>query len=204
MKNLKNPLKNNFLPKKIRIFLLIFIFISIGFGQNVFYYISAICIILFFLFYRQKKYLINYSKNCIVSPVSGRVKSVEHIAGEEIKGSKIILKTSILNNYSIVLPFEAKVKKLVKKNNNIESLFLDGKDINVKMHFKYKISFFRPRLVLEEGDYGMPGALIGFFPFGGTMEIYLKDKNDVNVATGDRVKFGKTFLIKQEAEAHDA
>ncbi len=52
----------------------------------------------------------------------------------------------------------------------------------------------RPSIWLKSGDRGRGGACFGYYPFGGTLLIYLPDNSDVLVFEKERVVPGQTVI----------
>ncbi len=155
------------------------------------------------------------TKGLIFAPANGRVKHIEHNVSHGIYGEQLI-EIQILvpwwKEMGISMPLSAEIKTLMvlkgqsffrymksdaiigSKEGKGVSLSLDNRGESVGMtFFKCKLGLW-PELIVMPGDRGGRRVNIGYFPFGGTVMLYLPKKYEILIKSNDDVLAGETIL----------
>lgn len=86
------------------------------------------------------------------------------------------------------------IEELGAKEGKGVSLALDNRGESVGLTFyKCKVGLW-PELMVMPGDRGGRRVNIGYFPFGGTVMLYLPKKYEILVKTNDEVTAGETIF----------
>lgn len=155
------------------------------------------------------------TKGLIFAPANGRIKHIEHNVSHGIYGEQLV-EIQILvpwwKEMGIYMPLSAEVKTLLvlkgqsffrymksdeiigSKEGKGVSLSLDnrGESIGITF-FKCKLGLW-PELIVMPGDRGGRRVNIGYFPFGGTVMLYLPKKYEILIKSNDEVLAGETIL----------
>jgi hypothetical protein len=206
--------------------LLIFAYLRLPIGLALF--ISFLAVVVFWSGRRNK---INFQETTrqdgeiYLSPIHGQVVSVrQHIpimGGPEF-GHEIRIVMSIWDEKGLYLPLSAEVAYLkatkgrrVSRDADDEHFYGPLDDVsrtdltlNSKSQTKTLLRFIdglycrRPSIWLKSGDRGRGAACFGYYPFGGTLLIYLPKESDVLVYVTEIVKPGLTVLaaIKEKSQ----
>ena len=134
------------------------------------------------------------------SPVTGTI--------TKIKDNQISITVSPWNEYGIFLPFQSEIINVQYSNYSNKKISLNRKEtpqsvllelqnkknVRVNIHF-FKFSYsLLPQLLVLPGDRGKRQANIGYFPFGGLVNIKFKNENKIIVKEGQRVASNKTIM----------
>ena len=168
-----------------------------------------------FLFRKRKSYFReDQLTTCgiIYSPVSGRITQIE----ESQNGKRIFIKTGLMDEYGIYLPFTSKIEDIFYNPEAYTSRssshfskdlsFGTGMILKDKLFREVKLEFMRffsgraPELVVLPGDMGRRQVNIGFFPFGGVTVVNIPHDADLVSAKGEKVIATETILAKLEEE----
>ncbi len=201
-----------YLPKRIHgIFLFIFLLL-IFFGEfkNAFFlvliYLSAI-----FLFRKNTKPLyreINSSKGLVFSPVFGEVSSIRQNINHKVFGNNLIeirFHIPFFSEMGIYLPVQGEIKDLRNKWGTViyrygeipdqENEVLNVPQLEIRnknneligMQFVECSLGLTPHFYILPGDKGLALANFGYFPFGGTVLLYLPGNYEILVKENTKV-----------------
>lgn len=160
------------------------------------------------------------TKGVIFSPTNGKIINIEPnishpVFGEQFTEIQIMLPW--WKEYGIYLPFSSEIKNLQKMKG--KSFFRlskfekvigskEGRGLNLKLDNRgevvglslYKCLFgLWPEIIVMPGDRGSRRVNIGFFPFGGTVMLYLPKNYEILLQTNDEVTAGESILaVHQE------
>lgn len=155
------------------------------------------------------------TKGLIFAPANGKIIHIEHNVSHGIYGDQLI-EVQILvpwwKEMGIYMPLSAEIKTLLVlkgrsffryfKSEEIigshqgkgVSLSLDNRGESVGMtFFKCRLGLW-PELIVMPGDKGGRRVNIGYFPFGGTVMLYLPKKYEILIKSNDEVLAGETIL----------
>jgi uncharacterized membrane protein len=155
------------------------------------------------------------TKGLVFSPANGKVIHIEHNVSHGIYGDGLV-EIQILvpwwKEMGINMPLSAEIKSLLvlkgrsffryMKTEEIigtnlgkgVSLSLDNRGETVGMtFFKCRLGLW-PELIVMPGDKGGRRVNIGYFPFGGTVMLYLPKKYEILVKSKDEVLACETIL----------
>lgn len=155
------------------------------------------------------------TKGVIFSPANGKVVHIEHDVSHGLFGEQLIeiqIMVAWWKEMGIFLPLSSEIKNLLRlsgqsffryhkavevlgsKEGKGVSLVLDNRGETVGLtFFKCKLGFW-PELIIMPGDRGGRRVNIGYFPFGGTVMLYLPKKYEILVKTNDEVNAGETIF----------
>lgn len=155
------------------------------------------------------------TRGVIFSPANGKIIHIEHNVSHGLYGEQLIeiqIMISWWKEMGIFLPLSCEIKNLlVLKGRSFlrtrkafyelgsaegkgVSLALDNRGESVGLSFyKCKLGLW-PELMVMPGDRGGRRVNIGFFPFGGTVMLYLPQKYEILIKTNDEVTAGETIL----------
>jgi phosphatidylserine decarboxylase len=152
-----------------------------------------------------------------LTPVHGRVASIRHSVSSMDYPSpchEIRIAISFWDEKGLYLPTSGEVtflkaNKGKKLNRDLETHFFYGpvdelahtdltlmskNKLQTLMRFIDCNSGIRPTIWLKSGDRGRAGACFGYYPFGGTLLIYLPANSDVLVFENETVIPGQTVI----------
>lgn len=181
------------------ILLTIYLFII----KNKYRIIPFIILIALMIFYRYKKYTIEYNDNIIVSPAEGKITNIT------LSNNRILVSIflSVFNNHTQIYPVNGKVIKRVYDDTGQFDIVIDrykSRDNEKKIHTitmknsnivkVVQIAGFLPRRIassdivpldVEAGDY------LGMIKFGSRVDlIFPGDINKLLVTLHDNIKIG--------------
>lgn len=155
------------------------------------------------------------TRGVIFSPANGKIIHIEHNVSHGLYGDQLIeiqIMISWWKEMGIFLPLSCEIKNLlVLKGRSFlrtrkaiyelgsaegkgVSLALDNRGESVGLSFyKCKLGLW-PELMVMPGDRGGRRVNIGFFPFGGTVMLYLPKKYEILIKTNDEITAGETIL----------
>lgn len=155
------------------------------------------------------------TKGVIFSPCNGKVlhveKNVSHVAyGEGLTEIQIMIPW--WKEMGISLPLSCEIKNLIVHKGrsffryykayetvgtNIGkglSLVLDNRGETLGMTFyKCRLGMW-PEILVMPGDRGGRRVNVGYFPFGGTLMLYLPEKYEILININDEVNSGETII----------
>jgi phosphatidylserine decarboxylase len=163
------------------------------------------------------------TKGVIFSPVNGKVIHIEHNVSHGVYGDQLIEIQIMIpwwKEMGIFLPLSCEIKNLLvlkgqsflrtlkavevigTKEGKGVSLALDNSGESVGLtFFKCKLGFW-PEIMVMPGDRGGRRVNIGYFPFGGTVMLYLPKKYEILVKTNDEVNAGETIFAVVPDSTH--
>lgn len=219
-----------FLPAEISYGLIGLVFYSFW-KLSLLHALLALCLssIIFFIFRRSRVQYRDTIKNngeIYLSPVRGVVQSVRHSISSSDYASpchEVRISVSIWDEKGLYLPTGAEVsylkaskgKKINRKSpshvfyGSVEEvshtdLTLTSKNrVSTLMRFIDCITGQRPVIWLKSGDRGRGGACFGYYPFGGTLLIYLPASSDILVYENEKVIPGQSVIaaLKDQQKA---
>jgi hypothetical protein len=208
--------KKFFISSERFVFLMVltfFLMFFLSFGTFVLWLIG-LCAYLYLIRRNKINYKDHYhpSSEVVISPVNGVVKSVYKKITLEDQGVWQCIEVEIpyFSEWGIYFPMVAEVYHTERQSSN--RLFRFQKIDFRKKYSEDRLQFMgrtghqvvlsllpcptsmRPRVWCEAGDRGRLGACAGFFPFGGTVAIYLPVECNVLVSMDDQIVAGETVL----------
>ncbi len=155
------------------------------------------------------------TKGVIFSPANGKIIHIEHNVSHGFYGEQLIEIQIMIpwwKEMGIYLPLSCEIKNLIRIKGHSFFRYLkvaevlgsnEGKGIGLALDnrgetigltfFKCKLGFW-PELMIMPGDRGGRRVNIGYFPFGGTVVLYLPKKYEILVTTNDEVNAGETIF----------
>ncbi len=209
----------SYLPAKFNTFAIIFFLIVWIFG---FYKILLVSFLIYiFLYTILHKNRNDFrddpvsTKGVIFSPVNGKIIHIERNVSHGFFGDNLIEIQIMIpwwREMGIFLPLSCEIKNLLvlkgqsffRLNKSVEvlgsregkgvSLALDNRGETIGLtFFKCKLGLW-PELMVMPGDRGGRRVNIGYFPFGGTVVLYLPKKYEILVKVNDDVNAGETIF----------
>lgn len=152
-----------------------------------------------------------------LSPVYGLVEDIRQnitIPGSKEFGHEIRVSISIFEEKGLYLPSNAEVAYLkafegrkIPRNADSKEFFVSADELshtdfvlNSRNQNQTLIRFIdckygkRPYIWLKSGDRGRGAACFGYYPFGGTLLIYLPQNSDILVFVNERIVPGQTVI----------
>lgn len=155
------------------------------------------------------------TRGVVFSPSNGKIIHIEHNVSHGMYGEQLIEIQIMIpwwKEMGIFLPLSCEVKNLLllkgqsflrhkkavevlgSKEGKGVGLALDNRGESVGVTFlKCKLGLW-PELMVMPGDRGGRRVNIGYFPFGGTVMLYLPKKYEILVKINDEVNAGETIF----------
>ncbi|HXH75572.1 MAG TPA: hypothetical protein VNJ08_11435 [Bacteriovoracaceae bacterium] len=158
-----------------------------------------------------------------ISPVHGTVESIRQnvpILNDSEIGHEVRISISIWDEKGLYLPTTGEVSYLkankgkkiprdaephvfygpLDEVSHTDLVFTSKNQAKTLMRYVDGQCCTRPTIWLKSGDRGRGAACFGYYPFGGTLLIYLPKNSDLLVYEAERVKPGQTVIasIKDE------
>ncbi len=155
------------------------------------------------------------TKGVIFSPANGKIIHIEHNVSHGLYGDQLIeiqIMVPWWKEMGIFLPLSCEIRHLLvlkgqsffrsykaievigTKEGKGVSLALDNRGECIGLtFFKCKLGLW-PEIMVMPGDRGGRRVNIGYFPFGGTVMLYLPKKYEILVKTNDEVNAGETIF----------
>jgi hypothetical protein len=155
------------------------------------------------------------TKGVIFAPANGKIMHIENNVSHGIYGDQMMEIQIMIpwwKEMGIFLPLSSEIKTLTvlrgqsflrtkiaeevigTKEGKGVSLALDNRGETVGLtFFKCKLGLW-PELMVMPGDRGGRRVNIGYFPFGGTVMLYLPKKYEILLKTNDEVTAGETIM----------
>lgn len=155
------------------------------------------------------------TKGVIFSPSNGKIVNIEHSVSHGLYGEQLIEIQIMIpwwREMGICLPLSCEIRNLIRLKGRsffrhkkaVEdlgsnegkgvSLALDNRGECIGLTFlKCKLGLW-PELLIMPGDRGGRRVNIGYFPFGGTVMLYLPRKYEILVKINDEVNAGETIF----------
>lgn len=122
----------------------------------------------------------------IRAPLNGYVAAVE--------GNRIQMAIPWWGEFSLRLPVRCEVASLTPSKHKLVLQCENGDPVELRF-FQNRLGLW-PQTDLMPGDRGLAGALIGYFPWGGTVFLSLPAKYEILVATKQQIRAGQTIVAK--------
>lgn len=155
------------------------------------------------------------TKGVIFSPSNGKIIHIEHNVSHGMYGEQLIEIQIMIpwwKEMGVFLPLSCEVKNLLllkgqsffrhkkavevlgSKEGKGVGLALDNRGESIGLTLlKCKLGLW-PELMVMPGDRGGRRVNIGYFPFGGTVMLYLPKKYEILVKINDEVNAGETIF----------
>ena len=155
------------------------------------------------------------TKGVIFSPANGKIVHIEHNVSHGMYGDQMIEVQIMIpwwKETGVSMPLSAEIRTLLvlkgqsffryhkaeevigTKEGKGVSVALDNRGETVGLtFFKCKLGLW-PELMVMPGDRGGRRVNIGYFPFGGTVMLYLPKKYEILMKINDEVNAGETIL----------
>jgi phosphatidylserine decarboxylase len=209
----------SYLPAKFNTLAVILFFFFWIFGLHKLLLILIIAYIILYVVLRKSRNDFRdepmTTRGVIFSPANGKVIHIEHNVSHGLYGEQLIEIQIMIpwwKEMGIFLPLSCEIKNLLvlkgqsffrlkkaieelgAKEGKGVSLALDNRGESVGLTFyKCKVGLW-PELMVMPGDRGGRRVNIGYFPFGGTVMLYLPKKYEILVKTNDEVTAGETIF----------
>lgn len=151
-----------------------------------------------------------------LAPIDGEIVKIDSFIDEEDqkKYTEIRINTSHYRCWGLYLPFSSEMAYLKEREGNsfprseLATLSVDEikqmsrTDIilktlagaNVHMRFIQCVNGRSPRIWMKSGDRGRGAACFGYYPFGGSLIVFVPDNSDVLVVEKEKIKAGRSVL----------
>ena len=155
------------------------------------------------------------TKGVIFAPANGKIVHIEQNVSHGMYGDQLIEVQIMIpwwKEMGVSMPLSAEIKTLLvlrgqsffryhsavevigTKEGKGVSLALDNRGETIGLtFFKCKLGLW-PELMVMPGDRGGRRVNIGYFPFGGTVMLYLPKKYEILLKINDEVTAGETIL----------
>lgn len=155
------------------------------------------------------------TKGVIFAPANGKIVHIENNVSHGMYGDQLIEVQIMIpwwKEMGVFMPLSAEIKTLLvlkgqsffryqkaeevigTRDGKGVALALDNRGETVGLtFFKCKLGLW-PELMVMPGDRGGRRVNIGYFPFGGTVMLYLPKKYEILLKTNDEVTAGETIL----------
>lgn len=214
----------SYLEKKVHFYFLMVILASLLFGLITIAFLAILFYAAVVYLYRKenKDFLEAHhaSEGVVLSPVHGTVQSVRSCVDHPVFGSagvEILISIPWWKEWGLRMPITGEViDSQVKKDSTFFRLFslkqtdsslqntgtfftfLTAKGEKIGLQFLSGPLGLSPQMVLMPGDRGMRVANMGFFPFGGSVLIFLSQNYEIMVNVGDQLTSGETPLAGEQ------
>jgi phosphatidylserine decarboxylase len=175
----------------------------------------------FFLWLNRKKAItwkdsLKNDGSILLSPVDGEIVRISQFIDPEdsVEYTEIRIKMSVTNYWGVHLPNSSEMEYLKSNRgkflnreqiedfdlSEIEDycktdLTLRSKNDNAtKMRFLHCIYGKSPKIWMKSGDRGRGAACFGYYPFGGSLLVYISRPSDILVIKGEKIEAGQTVL----------
>lgn len=209
----------SYLPAKFNTFSIILILILWVLGFYKILYISFILFIFLYAVLRKNRNDFRdepvTTKGVIFAPVNGKIMHIENNVSHGMYGDQLIEIQIMIpwwKEMGIFMPLSSEIKTLIvlkgqsfmrtkiaeevigTKEGKGVSVALDNRGETIGLtFFKCKLGFW-PELMVMPGDRGGRRVNIGYFPFGGTVMLYLPKKYEILLKINDEIAAGETIM----------
>jgi hypothetical protein len=182
--------------------------------------IFIFCFLLLFIFRRSAvsyKETLKNTGEIYLSPIHGTVESVRYsILTQDFPSPchEVRISVSFWDQKGLYLPTSAELafirgykgKRLQKTSQphlfygsledvaHTDLTFLSKNNTQTFMRFVDCPAGMRPSIWLKSGDRGRGGACFGYYPFGGTLLIYLPQESDILIFEKEKITPGQTVI----------
>ena len=172
--------------------------------KNKYIIIPFLILIALMIFYRYKKYTIEYNDNIIVSPAEGKITNIMELSNNRILVSIFL---SVFDNHTQIYPVNGKVIKRVYDDTGQFGIVIDrykSRDNEKKIHTirmknnnivkVVQIAGFLPRRIVSSDVVPLDveaGEYLGMIKFGSRVDlIFMGDINKLLVTLDNNIKIG--------------
>jgi phosphatidylserine decarboxylase len=214
----------SYLERKIHFYFIFFILATFFFRFYLVAFVAAIFYgILIYVYRKEHKDFLesqHSTEGVVLSPVNGVVQSVRSSVDHEIFGNsclEILISIPWWKEWGIRMPVTGEVvdsQEIKNKsyfryfslqdgdsttvNSGTFYTFLTPKGEKIGLQFLPCPLGLSPQIVLMPGDRGSRVANMGFFPFGGSVLIFLSQNYEIMVNIGDQITSGETPLAGEQ------
>ena len=184
----------SYLPAKYNTWFILIISFALIFHFLKIFTLVFIVYIFFYLLFRKKA---NYFRDdpvikagIVFSPCNGKIVSIKNTDNDRVK-----IKIAIYpwKEMGIFMPISSEIINLWRSKEEVILELANNLDL-IEIHF-FKRSFgFWPELIVSAGDRGARQVNIGFFPFGGLLELDLPKKYEILIKNFTEVIAGETII----------
>lgn len=198
-----------------------FITVFVLWSFDLYFVLGLVSLIYFFHYFLFRKNRNDFrddttvTQGVVFSPVNGKVMSVnKHVFHPHYGKNLIEIQLSIpwWKEMGISLPWSCEVKdmfvsegpsffrylnyreKIKEREYGALNLELENKGQRLGLVFIKCILGFWPEIGVMPGDRGSRWVNIGFFPYGGTVILYLTENYDILVKENDEIVSGNTMI----------
>ena len=208
----------SYLPAKFNTYFIIFIILAWVFHlPKVLIFLAGIHVLLYVILRKSRNDFRDdpiSTKGVIFAPINGKVIHIQNNVSHGVYGENFVeiqLMVPWWKEMGIFLPLNCEIKNLiVHKGSSIFrylkvaevigssepkgiALSLDNRGDTVGLSFyKCKLGLW-PEIIVMPGDKGGRRVNIGYFPFGGTVMLYLPKKYEILLKINDEVTAGETI-----------
>ncbi len=209
----------SYLPAKFNTlaFTLLFIFWVIGLYKIMF--ISFLFYVFLYVVLRRNRNDFRdepmTTKGVIFAPANGRIVHIENNVSHGMYGDQLMEIQIMIpwwKEMGVVMPLSSEIKTLMvlkgqsfMRNKIAEEVIgtKEGKGVSLALDNRGEIiglTFFKcklglwPELMVMPGDRGGRRVNIGYFPFGGTVMLYLPKKYEILMKINDEITAGETIM----------
>jgi hypothetical protein len=209
----------SYLPARFNLLVIFSVIFCLFFGQVILFFLSIFIYAFLHVLFRKNRNDfrddLTSTKGLIFSPSNGKIIAIEHNVSHGLYGDQLVeiqIMVSWWKEMGIFLPLSCEIKNLLilkgqsffryKKASEIlgskegkgVGLALDNRGESIGLTFlKCKLGLW-PELIVMAGDKGGRRVNIGYFPFGGTVMLYLPKKYEILIKTNDFVNAGETIV----------
>lgn len=153
----------------------------------------------------------------ILAPIDGEVVKISSYFDDEDKCNytAIRINMSHYHAWGLYLPFTSEMAYLKEREgskrfprselatlSNLELKEMSRTDLVLKspagltshMRFIQCVNGRSPRIWMKSGDHGRGGACFGYYPFGGSLLVFVPENSDILVVENERIRAGESVL----------
>lgn len=209
----------SYIPPKITTYAVLFFILLWLLNYNVLLIILLVLYLFIYILFRRNRhdFLDEHvvTTGVIFAPANGKILHIEPSVSHSVFGEQLIeiqIMISWWKEMGLYLPMSSEIKNLIVVKGQSFFRFQkadkvlgskEGKGIHLKLDnkgesiglslFKCKIGLW-PELIVMPGDRGSRRVNIGYFPFGGTVILYLPKKYEILLRENDEITAGESIL----------
>jgi len=214
----------SYLEKKFHIYFILFILITFFLSLIFLTFLGCVFYGLTLYVYRKenKDFLESHhsTEGVVLSPANGTVQSIRSSVDHAVFGPscvEILISIPWWKEWGLRMPITGEIiDSQIKKNRSyfrffslsegdstidnsgIFYTFQTAKGDKIGLQFLPCPLGLSPQIILMPGDRGMRVANMGFFPFGGSVLIFLGQNYEIMVNVGDQITSGETPLAGEQ------
>lgn len=194
-------LYNPFSSQKLKFLLVVIFLLSFKY-----FVLLLLGIILYALLHKKQKFdrssLESLQDGILYAPFNGEVIRKNSTETEH----RLELRLPAFNSFGVQMPIKSIIDsyQLNSRKSKFKNItFYDSELVatselgHIKITFKCLIPFLKPQIWCRTGDVVLPGAYIGYLPFGGKVDIQFSRESDILVETGSKLLRIQTLLCSK-------